>query len=182
MWLVLQGVYALVAWSIAVRAVARSAAISGALDAPVVEAARALRARGEGYAALSTEAMHPAIAWVLGAEADGELASDRADEMVSECAPPSRALRGMATIGTSLGLLGAIATLRGIVGGGGASAARAFESALLGFVTAIPLWTALAVAGQRMRRVSVQLHRLAEVVDGEPMVGASAGSEEPDGD
>lgn len=177
MWLWLQGVYALAAWAYSVRVVARVASLAGAIDGGVIEAVRALRRQGEGLDALiASDELHPDVQWVLCAAREGELATDRMEWVLARTAPPSLALRGLATIGTSLGLLGAIVTLRGVIGGGG-GAARAFESALLGFVTAIPVWSALALAAQRSRRTARQCERLAELLDLDPSADASVGSE-----
>lgn len=177
MWLWLQGVYALAAWAYSVRVVARVSALAGALDGAVIDAVRALRRRGEGLdALLASDELHPDVQWILRANAEEELASDRAEVVLAKTAPPSLTLRGLATIGTSLGLLGAIVTLRGVIGGGG-GAARAFESALLGFVTAIPVWSALSLAAQRMRRTARQCERLAELLDLDPSVEESSESE-----
>lgn len=182
MWLWLQGVYALAAWAYSVRVVARVASLAGAIDGGVLEAVRALRQRGEGLdALLASDALHPDVRWVLRSAHEDELATDRVDAVLAKTAPPSLTLRGLATIGTSLGLLGAIVTLRGVIGGGG-GAARAFESALLGFVTAIPVWSALALAGQRTRRTARQCERLAELLDLDPSAEASAESEPGFGD
>lgn len=177
--MIVQGVYALVAWWIAARAVVRMASLVGALDGGVLEAVRAVKRRGRSVAELATGEMHEALVPLFTAERDGELASDRADELLTDCAPPTNAMRGMATIGTTLGLLAAIATLRGAAGGGAALAAKAFGSALMGIATAIPLWTALAIAGRHMKRVSAKVHRLAVELESEP---SSAGPAESEGD
>ena len=177
MWLWLQGAYALAAWAYSVRVVARVASLAGAIDGGVIEAVRALRQRGEGLDALiACDELHPDVQWVLRAGREDELATDRMELVLAKTAPPSLTLRGLATIGTSLGLLGAIVTLRGVIGGGG-GAAKAFESALLGFVTAIPVWSALALAGQRSRRTARQCERLAELLDVDPSADTLAESE-----
>ncbi len=177
MWMIVQGAYALVAWSVAVRAVSRAAALAGAVDGGVVEAVRAARRAGRSTQQLASDQMHPALVSVLSAETDGELGSDRADEVRMDYAVPVSALRGMATIGTSLGLLAAIATLRSSTGGGEAVAARAFGSALLGFATAVPMWSALALAGRHARYASKQLHRLALALEEDPSDGGRAQSQ-----
>lgn len=178
--MIVQGVYALLAWSVAGRAVVRISAIAGVMDGGVVEATRALRRRGATVDVLVTDEMHPAIAAVLVADRDGESASDRADALLGDCAPPTNAMRGMATIGTTLGLLAAIATLRSSTLAGEALAAKAFGSALMGIATAIPLWTAIAIAGRQMKRVSSRVHALAVALDAEPSARGPKGSESGD--
>ncbi|MFO0557230.1 MAG: hypothetical protein U0269_04375 [Polyangiales bacterium] len=178
--MIVQGVYALLAWSIAGRAVVRISTIAGVMEGGVVEATRALRRRGLTVDVLVTDEMHPAIAAVLTADRDGESASDRADALLGDCAPPTNAMRGLATIGTTLGLLAAIATLRSSTLAGEALAAKAFGSALMGIATAIPLWTAIAIAGRHMKRVSSRVHALAVALDAEPSVRGPLESESGD--
>jgi hypothetical protein len=180
MWMIVQGAYAVLAWSIAGRAVVKISTIAGVMDGGVVEATRALRRRGLSADVLVTGEMHPAIAAVFVADRDGDSASDRADGLLSECAPPINGMRGMATIGTTLGLLAAIATLRSSTVGGEALAAKAFSSALMGIATAIPLWTAIAIAGRHMKRVSARVHALAVALDAEPSARGPVGSESGD--
>jgi hypothetical protein len=169
MWLILQGAYALVAWSIAVRAVVRVSDLVGALDPALMRRVRALVAEGRGTecGALADRLENPTISLLLKGE-DDEDAYERLDDALAMSAPPTKALRGMATIGTSFGLLAAIATLRfGMPSGATRAAGAAFESALLGFVTAVPLWTAIGVCGLRMKRCAVLLEKLAAARTGE---------------
>jgi len=163
--MIVQWAYALLAWSIAGRVVVRISTMAGVMDGGLVEATRALCRRGRSTDVLVTDELHPAIAAVLTAAQDVELASDRADALLSEYAPPTNAMRGMATIGTTLGLLAAIATLRSSTVGGEALAAKAFGSALLGIATAIPIWTAIAISGRQWKRIASKVHALADVLD-----------------
>ncbi len=171
MWLALQSVYAMVAWSIALRAVVRSARLSGLLDASVLKLCkRLLTAKHEssikelcdqlGSAPLS-EVLRESVS-------PTEDVFARVDRAVAMTAPPTTALRGLATIGTSLGFLGAIATMRASVDTGGAqrAMAQAIECALLGFVTAIPLWTAVTISGKHTRSARLALDKLADMRDG----------------
>jgi|LNFM01.1.fsa_nt_gb hypothetical protein len=171
MWSAVQGVYALVAWTIATRAVTTTASLLGALEPTLISRVRQLVRSGNGAAAVSLveRAGHPALLSIAQATADGEEPLDRVDAVVLDYGPPTRALRGMATIGTSLGLLAAIATILGSVSSTSRGAAAAFERALMGFVTAIPLWTAATIAGQQMRRVRKSLERIGLAFSGEEL-------------
>lgn len=183
MWSVVQGAYAIVAWFFAVRAVAKTSALLGALDPALVSRARQLSRSGDrdGVRSVVENAGHPALAFVVQAESEGEDPLDRVDIVALEYGPPTRGLRGMATIGTSLGLLAAIATILTSVSAPSRGAAMAFERALMGFVTAIPLWTAATIAGQQMRRVRKSLDRFGLALagdDGEPRTGGLDASED----
>ncbi|MBL8678357.1 MAG: hypothetical protein JNK05_04285 [Myxococcales bacterium] len=184
MWSVVQGLYAVVAWSIAVRAVARTSALLGALDPALISQAKSLVRRGDrgGATALVERAGHPALVFVVEAEKDDEDVLDRVDVVGLEYGPPTRGLRGMATIGTSLGLLAAIATILTSVASPSRGAAQAFERALMGFVTAIPLWTAATIAGQQMRRVRKSLDRFGLALAGDDAEPRSAEEPASEGD
>lgn len=171
MWLWLQIVYALVAWSIAIRAVLRTAKLSGLLDVSLLKLVRGLarQKKDTEIAALCDDLNSSAVSEVLREPVTlGEDMGARVNQAIALSAPPSTAMRGMATIGTSLGFLGAIATMRtGVdVGGAQRAMARAIECALLGFVTAIPLWTAITVSSRHMKTVRTALDKLADAREG----------------
>jgi hypothetical protein len=179
MWLIVQGTYALFAWWWAARVVARAATLAGALDPQVLAAVRALVRRGRVDACdgLAERVGVSAITEVLCAHREGDEPIDRLDGVLAREAPPHRALRGLATIGTMLGLLAAIATLRG-----GGSGTRALESALMGFSTAIPLWTAVGLSVSRWRRASRALEKLAAARMGVGVTEGLAGEVEDCGE
>jgi hypothetical protein len=178
LWFIAQGVYACAAWSFAARAVVRSADLAGVLASPLVSRARSWRgpeARARRRR-IAQQLNSPAVSLLMQEPLEeGEHFVDRLDDALGLAAPPSRAMRGMATIGTMFGLLAAIALLRGRAGDARVAAA-AFECALLGFVTAVPLWTAVGVCGARARRSALGLERLASALDGDgPAEGEDRG-------
>ncbi len=168
-WLLAQGAYAIGAWGFAARAVWQSAVLVGLLSAPLASRVLAWRRANEDERAraFAREVHNPVISLLMEVPLEeGELADDRLADALAMAAPPSKALRGMATIGTLFGLFAAIGMLRS-AGADARVAPAAFECALLGFVTAIPLWTAVAVCGVRARRITLALERLALAIDGE---------------
>ncbi len=94
--------------------------------------------------------------------ASAEQLVDHAITAARAAAPPVRALRSLATIGTMLGLLCAVASLRSGIDANsaadlGRAASRALDSAVLGFVTALPCWTAAALCGRRARQTEIEM-------------------------
>lgn len=170
LWLVLQVLYASVAWYFAARAVHRTAYFSGEVGEPLAATVRELRRVGRAAdVARLGAALEPSPAGVLLAD-DTEYVS--AEELVAESertlaarTPPDRMLRGLATVGTTLGLLAAIAALRtGLNAGPGApfdrAVGNALDSAVAGFVTALPCWTAVGLCRTSVRRARRGLEQL----------------------
>ncbi len=88
-----------------------------------------------------------------------------------------RSLRGLATVSTTVGLLLATAMLRTVLGGTtgvspSVGAGRAMDSAVLGLLTAMPCWTAVALCRKRLRAARGELDlavgALAETPDETP--------------
>ena len=168
MWIWIQATYAAIAWSVALRAVIRSARLNGQLDASLLKHVQKL-------VGSKHEAQIEALCVELNSEAISEVIREpvfsaedvfsRVKQAIAMSAPPTTAMRGMATIGTSLGLLAAIATMRSSFDTGGSqrAVAQAIECALLGFVTAIPLWTAIGVCAKHVKPARLALDKLAEI-------------------
>lgn len=173
MWIWIQATYAIIAWSVALRAVIRSARINGQLEPALLKLVQKL-------VATKQEAQIEALCDELNAEAISEVIREpvlsaedvfaRVKQAIAMSAPPTTAMRGMATIGTSLGLLGAIATMRSSfdTGASQGAVAQAIQCALLGFVTAIPLWTAIGVCAKHVKPARIALDKLAEIRENLP--------------
>jgi len=178
--LALQVVFAIIVWSVAARAVWRSRAYGGpalrslrwsAFDGSGSLSPRFGRELARRFGGTPLESMVLALRgdspMATDSEPVGELSSvgessdaERVgllDDVVDSLRPPIRLLRGLATAGTTAGLLAAIATLRRALGVGTqgaleAAAARGLDCAVTGFLTALPLWTAIALCRQNFRR------------------------------
>lgn len=168
MWLAVQAVFAVFAWGVAIRAVLRVADLAGVLiESKLVETTRALTKQGDhdGLRRLG-QALDSANLQAIVAVSESELLELdlRVNAAVDAVRPPLGALRGMATIGTSLGLLAVIVRLHhGLqIGSAGAAMMGVLDSAVLGFVTALPLWTAIGLVQPKMRRIVERLDALAE--------------------
>ena len=180
MWLWIQATYAVLAWGVALRAVIRSARINGQLDPSLLTHVQKLVSRQQEsqIEALCIELNSEAISEVIRERVFGaEDVFARVKQAVAMSAPPTTAMRGMATIGTSLGLLGAIATMRSSfdTGASQAAVAQAIECALLGFVTAIPLWTAIGVCAKHVKPARIALDKLAAIREDLPDAESSEG-------
>jgi hypothetical protein len=165
LWLTAQIAFASVAWYIAARAVFQANLVGSLAGRDLAALVRDLRRAGRGSEVRRlAEALTPApLEGLLELDADRVSAEDlvaSAQSVLDAARPPAKLLRTLATVGTSLGLLAAVATLRVALQGQSAAvmtqvASRAFESAVLGFVTALPCWTAAALCRQRL----LQLYR-----------------------
>lgn len=165
--LVAQILYASIAWWFCARSVWRTETFAASSGRNLAGTLRELRAacRDTDIARLPGLLNAEALATLL--DADGR--RDSAERMVSDAssvsrmaAPPVRVLRSLATMGTMLGLLCAVANLRAgldasSAGQLGLAASRALDSAVAGFVTALPCWTAAALCGRRARRTEIEL-------------------------
>jgi hypothetical protein len=186
-WLAAQFAYAAMAWYFAARVVAVAYRFGGTVGRELSRTVRELRrADRDPDIARLAEALHPSpIASLL--ELTPETTSPielvaEAERVSSNVAPPIRLLRSIATAGTMLGLLSAVATLRLSLDAGTATrmettAKRAFDSAVVGFVTALPCWTAIALTRRRARETYSDLERIVLAMRAE----RSRPGPEPDG-
>ena len=166
-WLAVQFAYAVSAWWFCARPVANAEHFGAAAGRELAATIRELRAAGQG-------GVVQRLPELLGIEALADLLEldprtsvaeqfvERANAVTRAVAPPTRVLRSIATVGTMLGLLASVASLHGALDSAGAAAmqaaaGRAFDSAVLGFVTAIPCWTAAALCGRRARQSDIEL-------------------------
>lgn len=168
-WTVVQILYAAGAWGLALRSVYHAARLRGLLGERLVEALLKLRSRGDYEAGqLAALLREPALSALEDAaeQSAPELLVSRAQSLLGLAAPPMRLLRTLATVGTSLGFLGAVITLHGAIQGpmtsagvGALTVARAFDSAVLGFVTGLPCWGALLVCRREHQTLRRALER-----------------------
>lgn len=166
-WLVAQVVYASVAWWLCARWVTRTAvfgAVSGRSLAGTVRELR-LASRDEDVPRLTALLHAEPLAALLDREDLGGSAEQLVDDAITvarAAAPPIRMLRSLATMGTMFGLLCAVASLRSGIDANsaadlGRAASRALDSAVVGFVTALPCWTAAALCGRRARQTEIEI-------------------------
>lgn len=168
-WLLVQGLFAAVAWGFSARSVVRSSRSAGSVQPALADALHeiAQRPTAEGDLARFAQALGGPVQTLLdgpSTEADPEQWALRAQRAYGLEQTPVRALRGLATMGTTLGLLAAVATLRAGLEAPNSDAVRsvataAFDSAVLGFVTALPCWSALAASRLYDRRTWQGLDR-----------------------
>jgi hypothetical protein len=166
-WLLAQCVFAAFAWTLAARAVHRVAFFGGYAGKGLAATIRELRVGGRASEVpkLAEQFGETPLTSLLQLDADRVSAEElvsTAQEILPAIAPPIRVLRGLATIGTTLGLLAAVATLRQALDVGAATAmeraaAQAFDSAVAGFVTALPCWTAVALCRRRTWQTYAEL-------------------------
>lgn len=158
-WLVAQTVFAAVAWYLSARAVVRVFAFAGYAGRPLAVTIQELRERGRGsevhrLAELLDAAPLEAFFDIDPDRLSAEELISRAQRVLAQVAPPIRLLRGLATVATTLGLLAAVASLRsgleaGTVAAMQTAATRALDSAVVGFVTGLPCWTAVGLCRKR---------------------------------
>lgn len=185
----LQVLFASAAWFVAAKAVLRAAQFTGETGAVLAATIRELRRTGrEADVAQLGVVLTPSP---IGGLLEDEGRCDSAEELVAEAerglraaAPPTRALRGLATIGTTFGLLAAVAALRtGLSQSSGLAleqaAGRALDSAVLGFVTALPCWTAVGLCRTLARRAAVSLEPVLLALRAGPDHAATSDGDEP---
>lgn len=171
-WITMQLSYAAVSWSISAGAVYRAAFNAGTAGPGLEAAIESLTARPDRESAVASFAgalgEGPVRALLDGGydDSSAEQWALRVDRAQADYAVAVRTLRGLATMGTTLGLLAAIATMRAGLEAPHAEAVRtvanaAFDSAVLGFVSALPCWAALALARTHDRRTYQSLGRAA---------------------